>query len=127
MDALTAIRNALLPITSEHGWPLEPEIYDGEKDYYITYNYADINGADFSDDMPSCDVADVQIHFFMPAETEDHRKRDYWNYKVSIRHALFSNGFTYPSLTVLQERSEDRQPDCWHLIFECAYTEEADT
>jgi hypothetical protein len=127
MDALTAIRRALADATSRHGWPIEPEIYDGQEAYYITYNYADINGADFSDDTPSCDVADVQIHFFMPSKTEDGRKLDYWDYKAEIRKALFTNGFTYPSVEIIYEKSEDRQKDCWHLIFECEYTEYADT
>ena len=127
MDAFTAIVTALAPIAQENEWAIEPEIYDGKNRYYITYNYADINGADFGDDKPSCDVSDVQVHFFMPAETPDKRKLDYWQYKKAIRKALFDNGFTYPSVQALYEKSDDRQADCWHLVFECEYTEDADT
>ena len=127
MDAFTAIRTALAEIASDYGWPMEPEIYEGTADYYITYNYADINGGDYGDDTPGCDVSDVQIHFFMPAETEDRRKLDYWEYKQLIRKALFEGGFTYPSVAIMYERSDDQQTASWHLTFECEYTEEADT
>lgn len=123
MTALNAIRDALLPITTKYGWPIEPTTYDGDSKYYITYNYADDRGADFGDDVPNCNLASVQIHFFMP-QRDGKKNLNFQGYKKEIRDALFANEFSYPEINIIPEQDEDRQSDVWHLCFACEFIED---
>lgn len=122
MTAFKAIREALLPITTKYKWPLEPNMYDGTENYYITYNYADDRGGDFGDDSPLCNVADIQVHFFMP-QKDKAKKLNFIPYKEEIRRALYQNDFTYPVVRTISNTDTDRQMDVWHIVFECEYVE----
>ena len=123
MTALEAIRGALVPVTTKYGWPIEPTIYDGDSRYYITYNYADDRGEDFGDSAPGCNLASMQIHFFMP-QRDGKKLLSYQGYKKEIREALFAADFTYPAVTVIPEHDADRQSDIWHICFECEFIED---
>lgn len=98
------IVRALQPL----GLPVTADFYGGGASEYITFNYSDgavLNG----DDGPVEDVAEVQIHYFLPMG------KDYLDTKRKIRAALMDAGFTYPDATVLTE------PDgkIRHIVFEC--------
>lgn len=118
MTAFGAIQAAL----NHLGVPCVPGTYDGDKDTYITYNYALIRGADFGDNSPACDVADVQVHYFMPQrDPKTHKQINYQPIRKEIRDSLFAAGFTYPTVEVIDDR--DEAIAIWHLVFECQYEE----
>ena len=116
MTAFEAVQNALSFLEI----PCLPYTYEGSAPKYITYNYAADRGADFGDDAPSCDLTDMQIHFFMPIVNQQKKHEPFIHYKQQIRRHLFESGFTYPHITVLEEK----ETNTWHLIFECEYVEE---
>lgn len=97
------IINALSPF----GLSIDPNFDGGGKEEYITFNYADDTGECFADDAPTCVVAYMQIHYFLPIE------KNYLQKKKELRNALFDAGFTYPEVTVLTEGKTR------HIIFEC--------
>ena len=118
MTAFGAIQAALSYLKV----PCVPGTYEGSEQTYITYNYALIRGADFGDNAPACDVADVQIHYFTPSrDPKTHKQTNYNGIRKEIRNALFAGGFTYPTVEVIEER--DEAIALWHLVFECQYEE----
>lgn len=110
MSALKAVLAALSGIQL----PKVPQHYEGKEDHYITYNYASDTGADFGDDRPGCNRVTVQVHYFLPL------KENFQSMKNRIRYLLFYTGFTWPEVTVLEERDTNMR----HLIYECGYIEE---
>lgn len=116
MTAYAAIREALLPL----GLPLEPERYDGTATTYIVYNYALDRGADFGDDGPGCNLAEVQVHLYMPLVDEaTHASLNFHPLRDRIREALSAAEFTYPEVQVI--RDQDR--NVRHVVFSCQFSE----
>lgn len=101
--------------------PASPGIYNGKADKYIVYNHALLRGDNFGDDEPGADVAEVQVHLYMPYENpQTHGKINYRDDLDTLRHALFGHGFTYPEVTVLREEDVKK----WHIVFECEFEED---
>lgn len=116
MNAFGAIKAAV----TQFGYPAVPYTYDGKEQKYITYNYAYNHGGGFGDDTPECDVASVQVHFFMPIRSTTNARLNFREDMTKIRNALFGYGFTYPEVEVIEETETNK----WHLVFECEYEEE---
>ena len=116
MNAFAAVRNALQEIS----WPKVPYRYDGTENKYIVYNYADNHGADFGDDEPGADLAEIQVHLYMPvADPVTHAKTNYMPDMRNVRELLFLGGFPYPAVNVIRED----ETNYWHIVFECEYEE----
>ena len=122
MNAYTAIRAALAPFK----YPCVPNLYTGKENKFFTYNYASINGNDFGDDRPGCNVASVQVHLFLPV------KENFIQTMNSVQQVLFDEGFTWPSVTMQSEYDEiETEQDgvrqgldgVRHIIFSCEYEE----
>jgi len=90
------------------GLPVVADFFGGGNKEYITFNYSD-SAALSGDDRPVEDVAEVQIHYFLPMD------KDYLDIKRRMRAALLDAGFTYPDATVLAEPDGKTR----HIIFEC--------
>lgn len=125
MTAFEAIQTAL----SQFGFPCVPNLYTGKEQKYFRYNYAAINGGDFGDNMPGCNVTSVQVHLFYPL------KEDYLATMRSVQRALFDHDFTWPRITVLDEYAEVEAESAGkrqgldgvrHIVFECEYEETVD-
>lgn len=117
--AFAAIKVAL----SSFGYPAVPYTYDGKEARYFTYNYAVNQGGNFGDDIPDCNVAAVQVHYFMPIRDPTTKSRlNYQDDLQTIRNSLFGHGFTYPDVAVIEEAETNK----WHLVFECEYEEDID-
>lgn len=124
MYAFQAIQTALSALAKTNGWPLEPGIYDGDKTTYVTYNEADNRAAEFGDSDALERVVSLQIHYFMPMyKTNTLKKQSYMIALNSIRDALVVGGFSYPEVTIRDEKDADPAANVWHIIFECEYTE----
>lgn len=108
MTAFENIVNAIAPF----GYPYKPDVYQGDREKYFVYNYADQRGILWADDEPETVIASVQVHFFMP------EKENFIKIQNKIRKALFEQGFTFPQITVLTENKKR------HLVFECEIEEE---
>ena len=118
MTAFSAIKTAL----ASYGYPAVPGKYEGTQSRYFSYNYADNHGADFGDDDPGCDIADVQVHLFLPiVDPSTKAKVNFLSLQQQVRRSLHEAGFTYPSVTVLREDDTNT----WHLVYECEYEEAA--
>ena len=114
MNAYEAVYAALIPL----GIPVCPETYDGTAAEYITYNHADDHGADFGDNLPSCNIVVLQVHLFLPYKVSG-RRSNYLSWKPLIRDRLMCAGFTYPDVTVLTDPAANTA----HLIFTTEFEE----
>ncbi len=99
------IKNALegfeLPVTTD--------FFGGGEEEYVTFNYADDRAVAFADDAPILAEADMQIHYFLPAD------KNYLEAKKGMRKALFEAGFTYPEVAEFVEPDSNVR----HIVFEC--------
>lgn len=124
MYAYQAIQQALSPLAMENGWPLEPDVYDGDAVTYITYNEADNRSSEFGDDDPLYRTVGLQIHFFTPLYKPGTKKKtNYLPHREAIREALYAGGFTYPEVAVRADTDLDPQASVCHIVFECEYVE----
>lgn len=99
------IIDALNPL----GIPVTADFFGDGGEEYITFNYVTDKGALYADDEPEADVAEMQVHYFLPAT------KNYLENKKKIRKALLEAGFTWPDVTVLMEPDQKTR----HLTFEC--------
>lgn len=124
MYAYQAIQQALAALAQKNGWPLEPDVYDGDAVTYITYNEADNRPSEFGDDDPLYRTVSLQIHFFTPLYKPGTKKKtNFLPHREAIRQALYAGGITYPEVTVLADTEQDQQASVWHIVFECEYCE----
>lgn len=107
------IRNAL----AGFALPVTADFFGGGEEEYVTFNYADDRAAAFADDVPILVEADLQIHYFLPAD------KNYLKNKKEIRKALFGAGFTYPAVTEFTEPDSNVR----HIIFECRIENDDET
>jgi len=105
MNVNQLIINTLSPLDI----PIEPDVYTGDSDKWITFNYADDRGGLFADDGPTCDIVSMQIHLFTPLDF------DYLNLKETIRSLLYIAGFSYAKISTIYEDDTKLR----HTIFEC--------
>jgi hypothetical protein len=87
-----------------------PQVYTGNATEYIVFNYSEYPLV-FADDEPQEVGYSIQVHLFMPLKVNPNTKKE------SIKNALFSAGFTYPSI---QDVTDDEGQ---HYVFEVAYSE----
>jgi hypothetical protein len=87
-----------------------PQVYTGDAQEYIVFNYSEYPLV-FADDTPQSIGYSVQVHLFMPLKVNPNTKKE------SIKTALFSAGFTYPSI---QDVTDDEGQ---HYVFETTYNE----
>ena len=103
------VNEKIIQALKPFGIPVVADFSGGGEKEYITFNYASDEAALSGDDGPMEVVASMQIHYFLPMD------RDYLSIKKKIRKALFSAGFTYPSVEHLTEPEGNIR----HLVFEC--------
>ena len=87
-----------------------PQVYTGDAQEYIVFNYSEYP-LEFADDEPQEVGYSIQVHLFMPLKVNPNTKKE------SIKTALFSAGFTYPSIQDVTEN--ERQ----HYAFMSTYEE----
>jgi len=87
-----------------------PQVYTGDAQEYIVFNYSEYPLA-FADDEPQEVGYSIHVHLFLPLKVNPNTKKD------SIKTALFSAGFTYPSIQDVTD--EDGQ----HYVAETTYSE----
>jgi len=104
MSINSIIKTTLAPVTSE----IEPDVYSGTADEYITFNYF-TTGYNFADNAPQHERYNVQVHYFCPLTKNSLAIRK------QIKQFLFAAGFTWPSVT------DATDGDGQHWVFECEY------
>jgi hypothetical protein len=85
-----------------------PQVYTGTALEYIVFNYSEYPLA-FADNAPQAVGYSVQIHLFVPLKVNPNAKKE------SIKSALFSAGFSYPSIQDVTDNEGQ------HWVFECEY------
>lgn len=95
------LRAALAPL----GIPVKPDVYAGDEEQYITYNY-DLLPAHHADNRPHFYRALIQIHLFAPLGVSTSELR------TGIMQALAGAGFPWPEM----ENASDK--DGQHYVFE---------
>jgi hypothetical protein len=91
------------------GIPVEEDFFgDGQKQY-ITFTLTRDGAAVMADNEPQNEVADLQIHWFLPRDIE------FFSTQKQIRRRLLNAGFTWPVITSLVEPDNKTR----HIIFEC--------
>ena len=86
-----------------------PQVYTGDAQEYIVFNYSEYP-LEFADNAPHTVGYSVQVHLFMPLKANPNAKKE------SIKSALFSAGFTYPSIQDVTD--EEGQ----HYVAETTYS-----
>ena len=87
-----------------------PQVYTGDAKEYVVFNYSEYPLV-FADDEPQTVGYSVQVHLFMPLKVNPNTQKE------SIKIALFTAGFTYPSIQDVTD--EDGQ----HYVAETTYSE----
>lgn len=88
--------------------PIEEDFFGDGAEEYITYTLVRDGAAVMADGEPTNEVAQLQIHYFLP------RSREYAATQKSIRQLLLDADFTWPVVTVLVEQDNKTR----HIIFE---------
>jgi len=101
MNVYPLLRVALAPI----GLPCEPEVYTGNAEEYIIYNYADERTAISGDDDDILDDTSVQVHYFT--------RGDPHAVKSLIRRQLRDAGFCISATVQLYDETGYR-----HVVVE---------
>lgn len=87
-----------------------PQVYTGDAQEYIVFNYSEYPLV-FTDNAPRMAGYSIQIHLFMPLKVNPNAKKE------SIKNALFSAGFSYPSIQDVTDNEGQ------HYVFETNYNE----
>lgn len=101
MNLDARIRTALTGICDV----IVPQVYTGDAPEYIVFNYSEYP-IGYSDNAPHSVGYSIQVHLFTPLKVNPNAKKD------SIKTALFTSGFAYPSIQDVTD--EDGQ----HYVFE---------
>lgn len=106
MNLNQRIREALAGICDV----IVPQVYTGDAQEYIVFNYSEYP-LEFADNAPHTVGYSVQVHLFMPLKANPFDKKD------SIQNALFTAGFSYPSI---QDVTDDEGQ---HYVFQTTFEE----
>ncbi len=87
-----------------------PQVYTGTATEYIVFNYSEYP-LEFADNAPHTVGYSVQVHLFMPLKANPNTMKD------SIQNALFTAGFSYPSIQDVTD--EEGQ----HYVFQTTFEE----
>ena len=109
MSALSAIREALLPL----GYEISPTMNTHKSDTYITYGEIMDHGEDFGDDSPEHVRVTVRVHFICPYN------KNYLTAKRNIRRAIAAADFTFPYI----EDASLPDDNIRHLVYTTEYLE----
>lgn len=109
MNMNATIVAAIEPIVPE----CVPDLYGGDAKEYVVFSYFE-NPDNFADDAPQIIRYFIQVHWFLPNKVNPLEK------KKRIKKALFSAGFTYPSITNASDELGQ------HYVFEFEGMEGAD-
>jgi len=112
-----SINSDIINALSSLSLPVCPDVYDGDADEYITFNYFS-QGDDFADDAPQHETYFVQVHYICPL------KKNSLSIRNQIKDALFTAGFTWPTVTNAMSTAYARDVDEQHWAFECEYAAE---
>ena len=103
------VNKRIIDALSPLGIPVTADFFGDSEEEYITFNDVTDKGALYADNEPVADVAEMQVHYFLPTT------KNYLENKKKIRKALLAAGFTWPDVTVLTEPDQKTR----HLTFEC--------
>ena len=88
--------------------PAYPDFSTQGEETYVVYNTVNEMPDNFGDDVPEDVIVDLQVHLYLPAH------QNFFDLKNKMCKALFSQGFTYPSIP-LNEVEDNRVR---HIVFE---------
>ena len=106
MNLDARIRTALTGICDV----IVPQVYIGDATEYIVFNYSEYP-LEFADNAPHTVGYSVQVHLFTPLKANPNTRKD------SIQSALFTAGFSYPSIQDVTD--EEGQ----HYVFQTTFEE----
>ena len=87
-----------------------PQVYTGTATEYIVFNYSEYP-LEFADNAPHTVGYSIQVHLFVPLKANPNTM------KTSIQNALFTAGFSYPSI---QDVTDDEGQ---HYVFQTEFEE----
>lgn len=85
------------------GLEISQDIYEGDKEKFLTFTIQDSRCVEFADDIPKKDIDYVMIQYHAPFE---------YNYIKDvnlIKKELFKMGFTYPSHNVVYDENAKKR------------------
>lgn len=103
------VNDKIMTIQELTGIEVQQNLYNGDAEEWIVFNYADERSNSFADDAPTSDTVYLMIHLYT--------KRDFLDLKEAIKTYLEKEGFDDISIQSYYE-------DGWNnVVFECEYTQ----
>lgn len=90
------------------GVPAYPDFNEQNEDTYAVYNFAAETPMNFGDDEPNAVIADMQLHLYLPANT------NFFDLHMKMKKSIFSSGFTYPRVALNQVEDDKYR----HIVYE---------
>lgn len=110
------VNKALMTIEDVVKIPVAPDIYDGDKNKWITFTYADERPALFADDEEQFTEVTINVSYFCPAN------HNYFSDKKKIKSALVSLGFNLEYIQNFIDTAENGVDRLRHIVFVVNYT-----
>lgn len=108
------INEIMIALCDGLGLPCAQDLYSGEEEKWVTFNYVDERPAQFSDNKARIECADIYVHLFTPLSF------DYMELKRSLRDSLEENAFLVSSIQSYLEQDTSIR----HTVFECEISQE---
>lgn len=102
---------------------VEEDSYTGDNHEYIVFNYADVRGEVFGDDVELLETANMIINVSLIKTMNGAAETNYHTIRRAIKAYLQSNDAYDISYSVFTEKLSD-QDEIRHLVFECKFTKE---
>lgn len=110
------LNEKILGLEAVTGYPVEPDLYEGNGDKYISFTYEDERPVLNADNRPVADIAYLQINFFCP------KNFNYFADKKKIRDYLESQKFKVTIRSWLEDAMTGDEK-IRRVLFEVNYTE----
>lgn len=95
--------------------PVVPDVYEGDKDRYIAFTYADERGALYADNAEELTEVTINVSYYCPY------KYNYFLDKKKIKEALVTRGFNLEYIRNFVETAENGTERVRHIVFVVNY------
>lgn len=110
----------ILELNMVTGYPVVPDLYEGNEDKWIVFTYADERGELYGDDVELYTTAKLYVSFYCPMS---------WNYmadKKVIKKKLVELGFQVESISSYIDDSLEGAEKVRRVLFEVNITAQND-
>lgn len=119
------INSIMLGLEKVTGLEVEEDSYTGLADEYIVFNYADVRGVLFGDNVTLIETASMIINVTLIKKKTGKAETNYQGIAADVARYLAENDALDVSYSVFSEKLSD-EDEVRHLVFECKFTKEVE-